>query len=188
MGIYIEKTDLKELICKLTMVSTRNSRHLSACENCLKLRNTRKACSKFSPCKSAFSCGIISKHADQKSYRANIIKEETSLKELRKATHDLKIAKTAVERLNKSSDKRIANILMNEEPGRYTTSCGCRNWLVLNKDVALLQSTLKGTFQARTNVINPLHTVVQKRVTACLIKYTNTARHWSQDGSSKESP
>ena len=172
-----KKTELKELDGKLSTASIQNSGHLSACGNChLKLGHTRKAC-KFSPCKSAFSCGIISKHADQKSYRANITKEVNKLEsQLRKATNDLEGAKTAVERVNISSDKRIADILMNEEPGRYTTSCGRRNWLVLNKDVALLQSNLKGTLPTRTNVMNLLHTFVRKKESRPASSSTQTRR------------
>ena len=158
-----KKVELAELDGKLSLASVQNSGHLSACGNChLKLGHTRKAC-KFSPCKSAYSCGIISKHADQKSCRANIMRDVNKLEsQLRKATNDLDSARTAAERVNNSLDKQIADILMNQEPQRYATSCRRRNWLVLNKNVALLQSHLKGTIPTRTNIMNLLHTVVQK--------------------------
>ena len=159
------------------MASIQNSGHLSACGNChLKPGHTRKAC-KFSPCKSAFSCGIISKHADQKSCRANITRDVNKLEsQLRKATNDLESARTAAERVNNSSDKRIADILMNQEPQRYMTSCGCRNWLMLNKDVALLQSNLKGTLPTRANIMNLLHTVARKKESRCASSSTLTRR------------
>lgn len=47
--------------------SQQNRGHLSACGNChLKLGHSRKICT-FSPCKSAFSCGILSKHSSKKN-------------------------------------------------------------------------------------------------------------------------
>ena len=154
-----------------------NNGHLSACGNChLKLGHTRKAC-KFSPCKSAFSCGIISKHANEKSCRANITRDVNKLEsQLRKATSDLESARTAAERVNNSSDKRIADILMNQEPQRYTTSCGRKNWLMLHKDVALLQNNLKGTLPTRANIMNLLHTVVRKEESRCVSSSTLTRR------------
>ena len=38
-----------------------------------------------------------------------------------------------------SSSKRIEDILLAEKPDRYTTTCGRKNWIILNKDVALLK-------------------------------------------------
>ena len=172
-----KKSELEELDGKLSTASMQNNGHLSACGNChLKLGHTRKAC-KFSPCKSAFSCGIISKHANEKSCRANITRDVNKLEsQLRKATSDLESARTAAERVNNSSDKRIADILMNQEPQRYTTSCGRRNWLMLNKDVALLQNNLKGTLPTRANIMNLLHTVVRKEESRCASSSTLTRR------------
>ena len=172
-----KKSELKELDGKLSTASIQNSGHLSACGNChLKLGHTRKAC-KFSPRKSAFSCGIISKHADQKSCRANITRDVNKLEsQLRKATNDLESARTAAERVNNSSDKRIADILMNQEPQRYMTSCGRRNWLMLNKDVALLQSNLKGTLPTRANIMNLLHTVARNKESRCALSSSLTWR------------
>ena len=85
-------------------------------------------------------------------------------------------ARTAAERLNNSSDKRIADILMNQEPQRYITPCGSRNWLVLNKDVALLQRHLKGTIPTRTNFMSLLHTVVRKTEARSASSSTQTRR------------
>ena len=74
-----KKSELKELDGKLSTASMQNNGHLSACGNChLKLGHTRKAC-KFSSCKSAFSCGIISKHANEKSCRTNITRDVNKL-------------------------------------------------------------------------------------------------------------
>ena len=155
-----KKVELKDLDNKLERASVQNTGHLSTCGNChLRQGHTRKSC-QCSPCRSALSCGILSKHPGQKSSRANINKEVGKLEsQLRKAKNDLESAQSAVERLNNSSDKRIEDIILNQEPERYTTSCGRRNWLILNKDVALLQSKLKGTLPTWTNVMNLLHPV-----------------------------
>ena len=161
--LTVKKIELKDLDNKLERANMQNTGHLSTCGNChLKLGHTRKSCH-FSPCKSAFSCGILSKHANQKSNRANINKDVQKLEsQLRKAKHDLESATSAVERINNSADKRIEDIVLNEQPHRYSTSCGRRNWLILNKDVALLQSKLKGTLPTRKNVLSLLHSVVNK--------------------------
>jgi hypothetical protein len=55
--------------------------------------------------------------------------------------------------------KKIEDILLDEQPHRYVVN-GLRNWLQLNKDVALLQSKLKGTLPTRGNVMSLLPSVV----------------------------
>ena len=156
--------ELEELDNKLSNASSQNAGHLSVCGNChLKTGHTRKAC-QFSPCRSAFSCGILAKHNDQKSLRASISKDVTSLQsQLRKAETDLNCAKTAMEKAKSSSSKRIEDILLDQKPDRYTTTCGRKNWLILNKDVALLQSQLKGTLPTRTNIMKLLNTIVKEQ-------------------------
>ena len=156
--------ELEELDNKLSNASSQNAGHLSVCGNChLKTGHTRKAC-QFSPCRSAFSCGILAKHNDQKSLRASISKDVTSLQsQLRKAETDLNCAKTAMEKAKNSSSKRIEDILLAQKPDRYTTTCGRKNWLILNKDVAVLQSKLRGTLPTRTNIMNLLKTVVNEQ-------------------------
>ena len=158
--------ELGELDNKLSNASSQNAGHLSVCGNChLKTGHTRKAC-QFSPCRSAFSCGILAKHNDQKSLRASISKDVTSLQtQLRKAETDLNCAKTAMEKAKNSASKRIEDVLLDQKPDRYLTTCGRKNWLVLNKDVALLQSQLKGTLPTRTNIMNLLSALVKEQET-----------------------
>ena len=109
--------ELEELDNKLSNASSQNAGHLSVCSNChLKTGHTRKAC-QFSPCRSAFSCGILAKHNDQKSLRASISKDVTSLQnQLQKAETDLNCAKTAMEKAKNSSSKRIEDLLLDQKP------------------------------------------------------------------------
>ena len=63
--LHSKTQELEIFDSKLSDACHQNGGHLSACGNCqLKLGHTRKACV-FSPCRSAFSCGIITKHNDQ---------------------------------------------------------------------------------------------------------------------------
>lgn len=141
--------ELTDLDFKLQKACDQNRGHLNACGNChLKLGHTRKACG-FSPCRSAFSCGMLSKHNNQKSKRAAIVKNISQLQsKLTAANKDVENARTAVEKVQNSSQKKIEDILLDEQPHRYVIN-GLRNWLKLNKDVALLQSKLKGTLPTR---------------------------------------
>ncbi|CAB4000934.1 Hypothetical predicted protein [Paramuricea clavata] len=170
----------RELECfdnKLSDACQQNGGHLSACGNChLKIGHTRKSCT-FSPCRSAFSCGILAKHNDQRSTRANLTKEVSKLEtEITKARSDMHSARTALENVNNSSKKRIEDILVKEEPHRYITS-GRRNWLVLNKDVMLLQSKLKGSLPTRNNVMNLLNSLVRETSVSTSTKTTKTSTH-----------
>ena len=158
--------ELEVLDKKLSAASSQNSGHLTVCGSChLRTGHTRKGC-QFSPCRSAFSCGILAKHNDQKSLRASIAKEVSSLNsKLLKAQTDLDSATTTMERMRNCSAKRIEDIIVNEKPNRYTSPCGRKNWLLLNKDVAILQSQLKGKMATRTNIMNQLETITKARKT-----------------------
>lgn len=171
--------ELEHFDGKLSEACHQNGGHLTACGNChLKVGHTRKACS-FSPCRSAFSCGILAKHNNQKSIRASLVKEVSKLQaELTKAKSDLDSARTALANVNNSSNKRIEDILVNEEPHRYIIN-GRRNWLVLNKDIVRLQSKLKGSLPTRNNVINLLSSMIKEEssTTASNKKDNSVALH-----------
>ena len=78
---------------KLKQASAQNSGHLSACSNChLKLGHTKKVC-KFSLCQSAYSCGLLSKHSNEKTERTALQMEITCIQsKLTTAKKELKIA------------------------------------------------------------------------------------------------
>ena len=136
------ETKCQELIRfddKIKRASEQNRGHLSTCGNChLKLGHTRKICT-FSPCKSAFSCGILSKHSSEKLERSNLEKEINRLEgKLRTAAKDVENTTREADKVINSSSRQMEDVIINEMPDRYT-SYGLRNWALLNKDVAILQ-------------------------------------------------
>ena len=157
------KTGIHELEMfdeKIHRASSQNMGNLSMCGKChLKLGHTKKSCT-FSPCKSAFSCGQLSKHADAKAQRVSIDKDIGRLRvKLTKAQKDVEDAGRAAERLNNSASKRIEDVVITEMPDRYVTN-GLRNWSLLNRDVATLQKRLNGKLPSRENVQKLLKDIV----------------------------
>ena len=144
--------ELQKFDEKIRRASMQNEGVLSTCGNChLKLGHTKKICT-FSPCKSAFSCGILSKHANEKAQRTAIEKDITRARvKLSKAQKEVNDASQAADKLTHSVSKRIEDIIIAERPDRYV-SFGLRNWALLNKDVATLQKHLKGKLPSRENV------------------------------------
>ena len=70
--IETKRQELVRFDDKIKRASEQNRGHLSTCGNChLKLGHTRKICT-FSPCKSSFSCGILSQHSSEKLERSNL--------------------------------------------------------------------------------------------------------------------
>ena len=121
--------------------------------------HTKKICT-FSPCKSAFSCGNLSKHSNEKAERTAIERDIGRLRiKLNKGQKDIDDAKKAAEKLNNSVSKRIEEIAIHEMPDRYLSS-GLRNWALLNRDVATLQKHLKGKLHSRENVQKLLNDIV----------------------------
>ena len=124
--------------------------------------DTQERFALFSPCKSAFSCGILSKHRSKKLKRSNLEKEINRLEEkLRTAAKDVENTIRAADKVINSSSRQIEDVIINEMPDRYT-SYGLRNWALLNKDVAILQRNLKGKLPSRDNVKKLLAKIVMK--------------------------
>ncbi len=130
------------------------------CGNChLKLGHTKKRCD-YSPCKSAYSCGFISKHGVEKMEITTLQREVAKLEQsLIAAKNEVQNAERVTEKVLSSASKQIEDVIVQELPDRYT-SFGRRNWAVLNKDVALLQKNLQGRLPSRENVTALLHSVV----------------------------
>ena len=118
---------------KIRRASSQNAGGLSSCGNChLKMGHTKKICT-FSPCKSAFSCGNLSKHSNEKAERTAIERDIGRLRiKLNKGQKDIDDAKKAAEKLNNSVSKRIEEIAIHEMPDRYLSS-GLQNWALLIK-------------------------------------------------------
>ena len=68
--IHLNQSELKEFDSKLRQAAKQNDGPLSAWGNChLKMGHIRRNWT-FSSCRSAFSCGILTKHLDEKGERA----------------------------------------------------------------------------------------------------------------------
>ena len=132
-------------------MSTQNEGILSTCGNChLKLGPTKKICT-FSPRRSAFSCGILSKHMNEKAERTAIERNVGRTRvRLNKAQKEMNDASQAAHKLTQSVSKRIEDIVIAERPDRYV-SFGLRKWALLNRDVATLQKRLKGKLPSPEN-------------------------------------
>jgi hypothetical protein len=151
---------------KIRQAYDENGGPLGACGKChLKLGHTRRNCS-FSPCKSAFSCGILTKHADQKVERSNLEKTVKSISaKLTKARRDVEHAKLVMQKVNNNHPKGIESIIMKEFPQRYM-SHGLRNWALLNKDVVRLEGKLRGSLPTRESILPLLHEIVSQTETS----------------------
>ena len=119
ISVELEKAvqDLQKFDAKISRASSQNMGTLSTCGNChLKLGHTKKSCT-FSPCKSAFSCGNLGKHSDEKSHRTALERETSSLRvKLSKARKDVDDANRAAEKFQNSVSKRIEDVVINEMP------------------------------------------------------------------------
>ena len=162
--IDFNRSELKEFDSKLRQAARQNDGPLSACGNChLKMGHTRRNCT-FSPCKSAFSCGILTKHLDAKAERASKEKNIKSLSsKLTKAQSQVEHTKMVIQKVTNTSSKRIEEIIVKEFPQRYIAR-GFRNWALLNHDVVRLAEKLKGVLPTRDNVLPLLNNIVTPQI------------------------
>ena len=120
-----------------------NKQSNSSCGNChLRLGHTRRNCT-FSPCRSVYSCGLLEKHPDEKK-SMSALQNETS--QLEKKIQKLQAEYDSYVKVKTSSDhsktKQIEDKLVAENPSRYINANGAKNWMLLNKDVAILEKKL----------------------------------------------
>ena len=140
-----KKVNLEEFLSDLREAQEENTHEQSnsSCGQChLRLGHTRRNCT-LSPCKSVYSCGLIEKHPDaEKNMKA--LENETAqlqrkIQELQ-SEHDSYVkAKTSTDRCK---SKVIEGKLLAESPTRYINASGSKNWMLLNKDVAVLEKKL----------------------------------------------
>ncbi len=160
-----KKQELESCENKIQLASQQNAENktavnLTTCGNChLKLGHTRKRCN-YSPCKSAYSCGNLSKHVSDKLKISTLQREIAKLEgNLVTAQSEIQNAESAVNKVMTSVPKQIEDVIVAELPRRYSPY-GQRNWTLLNKDVAILQKNLHGKLPSRQNVLQLLHSVV----------------------------
>ena len=155
-----KRSDLVRFDDRLKRASEQNAGHLSVCSNChLKLGHTKKICS-WSPCQSAYSCGFLSRHSSEKSERTALDREVSRIQnKLTSAKKEMENAGRAAAKVTNSASKKIEDIIIKELPNRYVSN-GLRNWISLNKDVAVLQKHLKGMLPSRDNVLKILYEFV----------------------------
>ena len=144
--------ELDEMNEKLKRASSENCAHFQSCGKChLKLGHTRKSCN-ISPCKSAFSCGSLSKHPDQKALKTNLDRARRAITtKLEAARADVAMTKS-VAAVKNSQSKKIEQIILDISPTRYISN-GLRNWQLLNRDVAKLSTSLQGKLPSRQDVM-----------------------------------
>ena len=170
-----KRDELLKLEARLQVAERQNAGALSVCGNChLKLGHTRRSCS-FSPCNSAYSCGVLARHTIDKTIIGNLQKEISHLtKQIETSSREMQNAEQASNKVNNSITKKVEDILTKELPDRYTGLAGRRNWMELNKDVAKVQKLLQGKLPSRENVLKLL-SVVTNNQTAPLAKNTTKA-------------
>ena len=122
------------------------------CSNCHQRNHTVRSCKEYK-CDSSYVCGMLSKHPDEKKQfderKRSIFALETSLKKLQQ---ELASRQTAFHRVKNSVDMNIENMLIEEYPEDYMVD-GTRNWLKLQKDVALCKKHIRNSSDLTRNKI-----------------------------------
>ncbi len=160
--LQIKRQELAKSREKLNIASYQNVGNGATCGNChLKLGHTKKSC-EYSPCKSAYSCGSLTKHGSEKMAITTLERETVRLeRSLTTAQNEIQNAERAADKVLTSVPKWIEEVIVKELSDRYI-SFGRRNWILLNRDVATLQKNLQGKLPSRENITKLLHRAVLK--------------------------
>ncbi|CAB4040533.1 Hypothetical predicted protein [Paramuricea clavata] len=112
------------------------------CSHCHQRNHTVRSC-KENKCESSLLCGLLSKHPDEKKQfdekKRAVAARETSLKKLQQ---ELTSRQNSFYRVNNSVNMNIEDMLIQEYPEDYVID-GTRNWLKLQKDVALVKKNIR---------------------------------------------
>ncbi len=115
-----KKQEFESCENKIRLASQQNAENktavnLTTCGNChVKLGHTRKRCN-YSPCKSAYSCGNLSKHVSDKLKISNLQREIAKLEENPvTAQSEIQNAESAVNKVMTSVLKQIEDVIVAE--------------------------------------------------------------------------
>lgn len=113
------------------------------CSNCHKRNHTVRSCVE-EKCQSAFSCGDISKHSDEKMVMQEKKRAISALEtSVRKLNQELTARMATYDHVNQSVNKRIEEMLCEEFPSEYIENQH-RNWLKIQRDVSIIKKHVKG--------------------------------------------
>ena len=114
------------------------------CSNCHYRNHTVRSC-QMEKCESVFFCGEITRHPDEKmklQEQKNKIKAlETSATKLEQ---ELRSREAAFDRVQGSVNKQLEDMLLKEYPEEYVQN-NARNWLKIQRDIAFVKKSLKGS-------------------------------------------
>ena len=98
-SLQVKRQELAKFREQLKIASKQNKGHKATCGNChLKLGHTKKSCD-FSPCRSAYSCGFLSKHGSEKIAITTLERETSRLeRSLISAQNEIQNAERAAEK------------------------------------------------------------------------------------------
>lgn len=137
-----KKSELNGMYDQVKKIASAVGRTGQRCSNCHQKFHTVRSCV-GEKCESAFLCGDLSKHPDQKldfqEKKCAITTLETSIK---KISQELEARQTAYSRVTNSVNKSFEDILVEEFPDDYVEN-GERNWLRVQQDVAYIKKNLK---------------------------------------------
>ena len=123
----VKRQELAKCREKLNKAAQQNVGNKTVCGNChLKLGHTKKSCD-FSPCRSAYSCGSLTKRGSEKIAFATLERETARLeRSLCTAQNEIHNAERATDKVLSSVPKQIEDVIVTELPNRYM-SLGRRN-------------------------------------------------------------
>jgi hypothetical protein len=135
-----KKREMEAMMEKINDTAMVNSQAVgSRCSNCHLRNHTVRTCI-GDRCASAFLCGDLSKHSDEKlafqGKKRAITALESSANKIRS---ELTARQAAYSRVNNSVNKRFENMLVEEFPDEYTNECGVKNWLKIQQDVSAVK-------------------------------------------------
>jgi len=118
--LNVKRQELAKCREKLNKASQQNQGNKTACGNShLKLGQTKKS-GEFSPCRSVYSCGSLTKNGGEKIAFATLERETARLeRSLSTAQNEIHNAERATDKVLSSVPKQIEDVIVKELPNRY---------------------------------------------------------------------
>ena len=126
-----KKRELDEWLENIENVATINRKSTGTkCSNCHLRNHTVRTCV-GEKCSSAFLCGDLAKHSDEK----------LAFQEKKRAISALEASAkiSAYSRVSNSVNKRFSDMLVEDFPDKYTNNLGVKNWLKIQQDVSAIK-------------------------------------------------
>lgn len=150
-----KRKELENFNLRIKQAASANGNTGQRCSHCHNRNHSVRSC-QLEKCKSAFFCGDLTRHSDEKMTVQEKKKEIKALQTtISKLEQEPFSREAAFDRVHVSVNKQLEDVFLEEYPDKYIQN-NSRNWLKIQQDIAFVTKSLKGSGPPKREVVKSI--------------------------------